>query len=144
MAGIATVLKARSPRTRIVAVQPAASPALAESLRLGLPLLTYPAGPTLADGLAGGIGEIAFLHSDLIDEVVNVPEAEIESAIVALLASDQVVAEASGAIGVAAVRAGLVDHLVDGPVVAVVTGGNIDARVLTRLLVGRAEDPSPV
>ena len=85
-----------------------ASPALRESLRLGRPLLDYPAGPTLADGLAGGIGEIAFDHRDLIDEIVDVTEAEIEDAIVALLAADQVVAEASGAVGVAALRAGKV------------------------------------
>ena len=142
LAGIATVVKARSPRTRIVAVQPAASPALAESLRLGRALLTYPAGPTLADGLAGGIGEIAYLHRDLIDDVVNVPEPEIEAAMVALLAHDQVVAEASGAVGVAAVRAGLVAIEADGPIVAVVTGGNVDARVLTRLL-ARHADASP-
>jgi threonine dehydratase len=45
VAGIATVVKARSPRTRIVAVQPAASPALAESPRLGRALLTYPPVP---------------------------------------------------------------------------------------------------
>jgi threonine dehydratase len=142
LAGIATAVKARSPRTRIVAVQPAASPALAESLRLGRALLTYPAGPTLADGLAGGIGEIAYLHRDLIDDVVNVPEPEIEAAIVALLAHDQVVAEASGAVGVAAVRAGLVAIEAEGPIVAVVTGGNVDARVLARLLVRHA-DASP-
>ncbi len=61
-------------------------------------------------------------------------EAEIEDAIVALLAADQVVAEASGAVGVAALRAGKVASAERGPVVAVVTGGNIDARVLARLL----------
>jgi threonine dehydratase len=136
LAGIATVLKARSPRTRVVAVQPEASPALAESLRVGRPLLTYPAGPTLADGLAGGIGEIAFDHRDLVDEIVMVSEAEIEDAIVALLACDQVVAEASGAAAVAAVRAGKVTGP-GGPVVAIVTGANIDASVLARLLASR-------
>ena len=76
-----------------------------------------------------------FAHRDLIDEVVVVPEADIEDAIVALLAEDQVVAEGSGAVGVAALRAGLVTSAEDGrPAVAVVTGGNIDAPVLARLL----------
>ena len=56
LAGLATAVKSRAPDVRIVAVQPEASPALRESLRLGRPLLTYPAGPTIADGLAGGIG----------------------------------------------------------------------------------------
>jgi threonine dehydratase len=142
LAGVATVLKARAPGARIVAVQPAASPALAESIRLGRALLTYPAGPTLADGLAGGIGEIAFDHRDLVDEVVTVTEAEIEDAIGALVAHDQVVAEASGAASVAAVRAGKLAGAARGPVVAIVTGANIDARVLARLLARHCGKPS--
>jgi len=140
IAGLATAVKARVPGARVVAVQPEASPALRESLRLGRPLLTYPAGPTLADGLSGGIGAIAFDHRDLVDEVVTVSEEEIEDAIVALVSSDQVVAEGAGAVGVAALRAGKVASASRGPVVAVVTGGNLDARVLARLLASRYGD----
>jgi len=137
ISGLAAAVKARAPSVRVVAVQPEASPALSESIRQGRPLLEYPARPTLADGLAGGIGEIVFAHRDLIDDIVLVSEAEIEGAIVALLADDQVVAEASGAVGVAALRSG--KWRGDGrPVAAVVTGGNIDARVLGRLLAARA------
>jgi len=135
IAAMAAAVKDRSPGTRMVGVQPEASPSLRDSLREGRALVDYAAGPTLADGLAGGIGEIVFAHRDLIDEVVVVPEKDIEDAIVALLAEDQVVAEGSGAAGVAALRAGLVESARDGrPVVAVVTGGNIDAPVLARLL----------
>jgi len=138
IAAMAAAIKDRAPQARIVAVQPEASPSLRESIRRGEALLEFPAAPTIADGLAGGIGEIVFAHRDLIDEVVVVPEAAIEDAIVALLAEDQVVAEGSGAVGVAALRAGLVESARDGrPVVAVVTGGNIDAPVLARLLHGR-------
>jgi threonine dehydratase len=137
IAGIATAVKARSPRVRIVAVQASASPSFAESLRLGRPLLTYAAGPTLADGIAGGIGEIAFDHRDLVDEVVNVTEEEIADAMVALLAADQVVAEAAGAVGVAALRSGKVAGADRGPAVAVITGANVDAGVLARLLAAR-------
>jgi threonine dehydratase len=134
---VAAAVKTRTPSVRIVAVQPEASPALPESIRQGRPLLEYPAGPTLADGLAGGIGRIVFEHRDLIDDVVLVSEPEIEDAIVALLADDQVVAEGAGAVGVAALRSG---KWRSGrhPVVAIVTGGNIDARVLGRLLAARA------
>jgi threonine dehydratase len=135
--GIATAVKARAPGVRIVGVQPEASPSLPESIRQGRPLLEYPAGPTLADGIAGGIGEIVYEHRDLIDEVVLVSEAEIEDAIVALLGEDQVVAEASGAVGIAALRSG--KYRGDGrPVVTIVTGGNIDTSVLRRLLSVRA------
>ena len=61
-------------------------------------------------------------------------EAEIEDAIVALVAHDQVVAEGSGAVGVAALRSGRL-RLADGrPAAVVITGANIDAGVLARLL----------
>jgi threonine dehydratase len=137
LAGVATAMKALAPGVRIVAVQPEASPALRESLALGRPLLTYPAAPTLADGLAGGIGHVAFDHQDLVDEVVSVTEAEIEDAIVALVAADQVIAEASAAVAVAAVRAGRVASAERGPLVALLTGANVDAPVLARLLAER-------
>jgi threonine dehydratase len=140
LAGVATSVKARCPGVRVVAIQPEASPALRESLRLGRPLLTYPAAPTLADGLAGGIGRIAFDHRHLVDEVVTVSEAEIEDAMAGLLAADQVVAEASGAVGVAALLAGKVASAGRGPVVAIVTGGNVDAAVLARILGARFGD----
>ena len=137
IAGIAAAVKAQRPDVRIVAVQPAASPALRDSLAQGQPLLDYRAEPTLADGLAGGIGLMVYTHRHLVDEVVNVTEPEIEDAIVALVAQDQVVAEGSGAVGVAALRSGRL-RLDDGrPVAVVITGANIDAGVLGRLLTRR-------
>ena len=132
IAGIATVLKARAPHVRVVAVQPEASPAWRESLRLGRPLLEYHAAPTLADGLAGGIGEIPWLHRDLIDDAVTVDEPALEDAIRALLGADQVLAEGAGAVGVAALRSGRIRAA--EPAVVVVTGANLDLRVLARLL----------
>jgi threonine dehydratase len=140
VSGIAVAAKALRPEVRIVGVQAEASPSLSESLRLGRPLIEYDAGPTLADGIAGGIGLMAWEHRSLIDTVVDVPEADIEQALVALLAQDQVLAEAAAVVGVAALRAGLVPALgaagsaEDRPVVAVVSGANVDARVLARLL----------
>jgi threonine dehydratase len=136
ISAIAAVVRARAPRVRVVAVQPEASPSLRESLARGEALLRYPAGPTLADGVAGGIGEIVFRHRGLIDESVTVPEHDIEDTIVALLAEDQVVAEGSGALAAAALRGGRLST-VPRPVVAVVSGGNIDATQLARLLAAR-------
>jgi threonine dehydratase len=130
--GVATALKARAPRVRVVAVQSEASPALVESLRLGRALVEYAAAPTLADGLAGGIGELVFRHRHLLDEAVTVPEAEIAAAMAALLADDQVVAEGAGAAAAAAILAGRVRA--DGPVAVLVTGANVDASVLARIV----------
>jgi threonine dehydratase len=138
IAAIAIAVKAASPGVRIVGVQPEASPSYRESLRRGRAILEYPAGPTLADGIAGGIGDIVFAHRALVDEDVLVSEDEIEDAMVALLSRDLVVAEGSGAVGVAALRAGKVGTSPGRPVAVVVTGGNVDASVLARLLSDRA------
>ena len=134
IAGLAAAVKALRPDVRIVAVQPDASPALRDSIAQGRALLDYAAQPTLADGLAGGIGTTVYAHRHLLDEIVTVSEREIEDAIVALVTHDQVIAEGSAAVGVAAVRGG---HLAAGdgrPVALVVTGANIDAGILGRLL----------
>ena len=137
IAGLATAFAALRPTVRVVAVQPAASPALRASLERGIALTEYPAGPTLADGVAGGIGEIAFEHRDLIHDVVVVEEEQLENAMLALLEHDQVVAEGSGALGVAALMADSGGQKHTGASVVVVTGGNVDLAVIRRLLTTR-------
>ncbi|MEO8359298.1 MAG: pyridoxal-phosphate dependent enzyme, partial [Vicinamibacteria bacterium] len=133
ISGIAAWIKERQPAARVVAVQPDASPALSESIRLNQPLLEFDAGPTLADGLAGGIGRIVFDHRDLIDETVNVPEERIHASIRALHDDHGLRVEASGAISHAALS-------LDGarawsePIVAIITGSNIDDAVLASIL----------
>ena len=140
ISAVAVAVKAKAPGIRIIAVQPEASPSLPESLARGHALHRYPSGPTLADGVAGGIGDIVFRHRDLIDEIVLVPEVAIERTIVELLTEDQVVAEGAGALGAAALRSGRLSC--DGrPTVVVVSGGNIDARHLARLLTTWSIDP---
>ena len=133
ISGNAAWFKRRRPGVRIVAVQPDASPALAESIRLGRALLEYPAGPTLADGLSGGIGRFVFAHRDLIDQVVNVPEATIRSAIQHLHRGSGVRAEASGAIALAAASLPQSEGWPE-PVVCIITGGNIDQTILDTIL----------
>ncbi len=133
ISGNAAWFKERHPGVRIAAVQPDASPALSESIRLGRALLEYPAGPTLADGLSGGIGRIVFDHRALIDEVLNVPEERIRAAIRSLHRNDGVRAEASGAIARAALD---LEESMDWPepIVCVITGGNIDDSVFEKIV----------
>ena len=101
-------------------------------MKVGHALLDYPAGRTIADGLAGGIGEMVFANRRLLDDIIVVTEEELEAAVVALVREDHVVAEGSGAVGLAAVRSGRL--AVDGPTAIVVTGGNIDGDVLADLM----------
>ena len=136
ISGAAAWFKARRPATKIVAVQPDASPSLAESIRLNRALLEFAAGPTLADGLAGGIGQIVFNHRDLIDEVVNVPEASIHAAMRSLHFDEGVRAEASGAIARAALDLARSASWPE-PIVCVISGGNIDEAVFENVLAFR-------
>jgi threonine dehydratase len=130
--GVATALKARRPQMRVVAVQAESYPALRDSLLAGRAILEYPYRPTLADGLAGGIGEMVFAHRALIDEVVTVSEDEIGAAMIALVVEEHVVAEGAGAVAAAAVLSGKLR--LTGPTALVVSGGNVDGDVLRRLL----------
>ena len=130
--GVSTALKARRPQVRVVAAQSEAYPALRDSLDAGRAILEVPHAPTLADGLAGGIGRMVFAHRARIDEVVIVSEAEIAVAMLALVTEDHVVAEGAGAVALAAVLSGRLRPA--GPTAIVVSGGNVDGAVLRRLL----------
>jgi threonine dehydratase len=135
IAGIAIAAKAINPAVRILGVQPEASPSAYLSLRDGYPYETYPAGPTICDGLAGGFGRLPFeIAGDLIDEVLIVPEADVRHAVAWLLGREQLVAEGSGAIAIAPLLGGQLDAE-DQNVVAVITGRNLDTALLSEILV---------
>ncbi len=134
VAGIAIAAKAINPGVRIVGVQPDASPAALLSLRDGRPYETYPAGPTICDGLAGGFGRLPFeVAGSLIDDVLIVPEADVRRAVAWLLAHEQMVVEGSGAIAIAPLLSGRVDAAGKN-VVAVLTGRNLDTSLLQEIL----------
>jgi threonine dehydratase len=133
IAGIATVAKSLNPAIRIIGVNPEASPSAFLSKRDGYPYETYENAPTLAHGLAGGFGRVPFMVGMmLIDEIVLVSEDELKHGIAALIDSDQVLVEASGVAGVAALLAGKVPN--PGKCVCVLTGGNIDSETLRGVL----------
>lgn len=134
LAGIALAVKSRCPRARIVGVNPAASPSALLSFQRGEAIDPYDHEPTLAHGLAGGFGRVPFaVARPLVDEIVLVSEAELRQAIVALIDSDQILAEASGAASLAGVLSGRIGRS-GGRVVIVVSGGNIDSATLARII----------
>ena len=134
IAGIATVAQALSPTCRIIGVQPEASPAALLSLQQGRAIDPYDHEPTLADGLAGGFGNIPFdLAHDKIDEIVLSSETTMRQAIFTLLHQHQLVVEASGAIAITPLLTNSVD-LTGLTVVCVLTGGNLETAVLHDIL----------
>ena len=133
LAGVALAIKSLRPEVRVIGAQAQAMPGIAASLDAGSPL-AVPLVQTLADGAAvAGPSELTF---DLIrryaDEVVTVPEAEIEHAMVLLIERTNFVVEGAGALGIAALLSGAVEA--SGPVAVVLSGGNVDINLLGRIV----------
>ena len=133
-AGIAVAAKGMKPGCQIIGVQPEASPAAKLSFEQNLPIDPYDHEPTIADGLAGGFGSHPFyIGRTLIDDILLFSEAELRQAIFTLVDQEQLVVEASGAIAIAPLLAE--EHQLRGQTVAcVLTGANIDTRLLTEIL----------
>ncbi len=134
LAGIATVLHARRPSTEIVGVQPNGASTLVASLEKHR--VVVGARPvTFADGLATRhIGDLPFrIFEATGTRAVAVDDRSIARAAFLLLEQAKVLAEGAGAAPLAA----LLEHpelMADGPVVLVVSGGNLDPFMLDRLL----------
>ena len=133
LAGVAVAVKTKRPDVRLVGVQTAAMPGLLASRSAGAPVAVRRTR-TMADGVAVvGPSPLTYaLVERYVDELIEVPEADIASAVVFLLERARLIVEGAGALGVAALRAGLVRP--DGPTVALISGGNIDASLLGRLV----------
>jgi threonine dehydratase len=130
--GMALASRAVKPRLRVYGVESQTYPAMYQRLA-GLPVEV--GGDTIAEGLAvRDVGELTFaLAREYVDEVLLAAEDTIEQAIVALIEIEKTVAEGAGAAGLAA----LLQHpqrFAGRRVGIVLTGGNIDTRVLAAVL----------
>ena len=133
VAGIAAAVKAVRPDVRVVAVQAAGAAAFPESLVAGRPV-PLAAMSTMADGIAIGCpGDVTFpLVRDLVDDVLTVDEEALSRALLHCLERAKLVVEPAGAAAVAAVMED--PRAFEPPVVAVVSGGNIDPLLLTKVV----------
>lgn len=124
-AGVATAIKLRAPRARVIGVEPAGAPKLSRAREAGRPV-RIPSSAGLADGLlAVEVGGITFAHHEkFVDEVVQVDDAALGRAMRLLLDRMKVVAEPSGAITVAALMERVARPR--GKTVALLSGGNIE------------------
>jgi threonine dehydratase len=123
--GMSALIRAVLPAARIVGVQSEATNAMAASLASGQ-RVEVPVIPTLADGLAGQIDDEGLAIGRVaIDAMITVRESEIAEAMRWLAHEHDLRAEGSGAVATAALLHALVPDL-EGPVAAVVSGGNVD------------------
>ena len=134
ISGIAYTLKHLKPSIKIYGVQAQGAPSMYNSVKNGKKERLSGVS-TIADGIAvKEPGENTFaLVSKYVDDVVTVTEGEISSAILALIEQHKLIAEGAGAVSVAAI---MFDKIpVKGKkVVAIVSGGNIDVTILSRVI----------
>jgi threonine dehydratase len=126
LAGFGSLLRAEAPTVRICGVQGTRSDAMARALEAGR-LVPVSHEGTLADGLSGDIDDLALdVGKHSLDVLAIVTEDEIAEAIAWLSREEGLVVEGSGAVGVAALLQKKI-YKPNGPVVVVLSGGNIDA-----------------
>ena len=131
--GVATAIKALAPGTRIIGVEPELAADARDSLERG-EIVSWSAADvsrTIADGTrTQALGRRTFAHLRAhLDGIVTVSEAEIGAAVRLIAEGSRLVAEPSGALALAAIAfrgEGLGLRDAGGPVVAVVSGGNVD------------------
>jgi threonine dehydratase len=133
LAGVSLAVKDSRPDVRMVGVQATGAAAYPQSLDAGRPI-PLDAMTTMADGIAVACpGEVPFgLVRDLCDGMVTVTEDWLARALVMLLERAKLVVEPAGAAAVAAVLAD--PSAFDPPVVAVLSGGNVDPLLMLRVI----------
>ena len=135
IAGIAMVVKETQPDVRIIGVEARNMAAMQGSLTAGK-VTPLPAANTLADGIAvARVGQRTLpLVQDYVDDIVSVDEEAIAHAIMILLEREKTLAEGAGAVGFAALQQQLIQQIVNKNVVVLLSGGNIDMSMLSRIL----------
>src|SRR5690606_30661274 len=132
ISGMGTVAKAHVPPIEVIGVQPTLFPSMYSRIKGDvLPC----GGDTLAEGIA--VKEPGVFTSrivrQVVDDIVLVRESDLENAVSLLLQIEKTVVEGAGAAGLAAVLAHP-DRFAGKKVGLVLTGGNIDTRLLANVL----------
>ncbi|MBP3427002.1 MAG: threonine ammonia-lyase [Clostridia bacterium] len=133
ISGVAAAVKMLHPNVRVIGVQAAGAAGMKASLDAG-EVVALPTAKTIADGIAvKRPGDLTFaLCREYVDEVVTVDDDEIAQAILFLMERGKMVAEGAGAAPVAAI----INHKfeAEGKVAAVISGGNIDVTMISRII----------
>lgn len=136
LAGVAIALHHLAPQVRVVGVQAAGAAAWPDSLAAGKPVLAGRMS-TMADGIAVGLpGAVPFAHvAAYVDAVLTVDEEALSRALLLCLERAKLIVEPAGAAAAAALISCAPDELaLRGPVAVILSGGNIDPLLLTRVI----------
>ncbi len=134
ISGISFTLKSLNPNIKVYGVQSAGAPSMANSIH-DAHIETLDKVKTIADGIAvKQPGNLTYeIVSQYVDEIVTVTDDEISAAILALMEQHKLVTEGAGAASVAAVMFDKID-LRGKKSVCVLSGGNIDVTILSRVI----------
>lgn len=133
--GVACAIKSMKPDCKVYGVQAAGAPSMYDSINKG-EIIELPSVSTIADGIAvKKPGNLTFeMCQKYLDGVVTVSEDEIATAILTLMEAQKTVAEGAGAASVAAVMFDKVPEVKGKNIVCVISGGNIDVSILSRVI----------
>lgn len=136
MAGVSTAVKALSPQTAVVGVEPEAFDDTLRSLQKGERIVTKPTTRSLCDALESPApGELTFpIMLQTVADVALVSDAEVAEAMRYAFAVLKLVVEPGGAVGLAALLSGKVKSWGDGTTGLVMSGGNVDPELFARVL----------
>ena len=134
ISGIAYTIKTLYPSVKVIGVQAKGAPSMKNSIEHG-EVEELPSVSTIADGIAvKKPGDLTYeICSKYVDEIVTVTDDEISAAILALMEQHKLVTEGAGAVSVAAAMFNKVD-LKGKKAVCVLSGGNIDVTILSRVI----------
>ena len=134
ISGIGFVIKQLKPECRIIGVQAAGAASMYEAIKCG-ENKCISCVDTFADGIAvKKPGDRTFeAIKQYVDEIVTVTDDEIAAAILILMEKQKLVAEGAGAVAVAASMFGKI-NMKNKKVVCIVSGGNIDVNILSRVI----------
>ena len=134
LAGVAAAVHFHKPGVRVLGVQAEGAAAWPTSLKAGHPVAAESMS-TMADGIAVGLpGSVPFDHVvDWVDDVVTVSEDALSRALLLCIERAKLIVEPAGAAAVAALMS-REDLGLEGPVCAILSGGNIDPLLLTHVI----------
>ena len=132
ISGIAVAAKAINPNIKIIGVESTGAQAMRLSLDEGHPV-SLDRVDSIADGAAvKSVGDLTFEYvKDLVDDIITLDDQDLIEAIFLLVEKHKIVAEATGALSIAALKK---LHLRNKKVVSVISGGNIDVLTMSSLL----------
>ncbi|MCM1285092.1 MAG: threonine ammonia-lyase [Acetobacter sp.] len=135
IAGVAYTIKQINPNCKVYGVQAAGAPSMEQSVK-NSEIETLPKVQTIADGIAVKTpGDLTFeLTQKYVDGIFTVTDDEIALAILTLLEQEKLIAEGAGAVPVAAIMNGKIPDIAGKKVCCLVSGGNIDVTILSRVV----------